>query len=221
MDSESFANIIRKTNPPTLPKQEHLSSSSMKLLQEVAASVKHSVNELRKSQTEALESYKTLKEAISTIITDLEKQQSNLFAELNKSIETLIAEVKDTKEAVSKATDLITDLKKHAEAQQQQSESPWSEMSTEPPCESTGLMSRVQSLERRVLLLAKHLQKLQLPTTIEPPKPETKATPQEGGLPLNFSDDEDFSDSSASEGLQFLFSNEEANNKDKQYKLTQ
>lgn len=214
MDSESFANIIRKSSAPVMPK-EHLSSSSVKLLHEVAASVKNSVNEIQQSQTVALKAYKDVEEAITTVIKSLEKQQSESFAELQESIKTFIKEIEETKQAVSKAIENIQDLK----SQQQLSDSPWSEITSEPPSETAGLVNRVQSLERKIVLLAKHLPKLQNPI-VESPKPEKE--PQNGGLPLNLSEEDNFSDCSASDDdLQFLFSNEKPKTADKQYKLSQ
>ena len=254
MDSEAFANIVKKKAPLNLPKMEKDVTTPIKHLQDVLTSVKNSLQELHDTQAS---STTAIQSALQEIGKGLETSQSKLLTDVKADTEEIKKYLKEIPTEMEKMNQTIQQCQQSQKQLQEtiskesskESPSPESDISTEsieakPATKATeedlpissdptkgttlkstdttvsnGVMKRIESIERKLVLLANQLQANQEYIVAERAAKEQQNV-QRGGCPLDIDTTEMLENTDDSENFDFLFQNTESKSAKKKYKLS-
>jgi chromosome segregation ATPase len=171
MDSEAFANMIKPTRtvalptrtskPPVKPpvKEDGNIFKSLKRLEVQVSPLKQSLQSLQKSQDKAISALHTVVYNIQDDIKAVQKAQSRDSADLQNFIDTMHTKLTSIQSQSVKATQAVQEVVDAVEGVQPETVSTISPASGK--AQETTLAERVSSLERKIVLLADQLQKVQ------------------------------------------------------------
>jgi chromosome segregation ATPase len=171
MDSEAFANLIKPARTVALPprastvpakppaKEDRNIFKSLKRLEDQVSPLKQSLQSLQKSQDKAISALHTVVFNIQDDIKAMQKARSRDSTDLQKFIDEMHTKLTSIQSQSVKATQAVQEVVDAVEGVQPEAV-PTISSTSEKALETT-LADRVSSLERKIVLLADQLQRVQ------------------------------------------------------------